>query len=274
MSAGSANIDDMTAFSRIRLAFAVLLPLLAACASVAAPQAHQPWDKARQLVVVTTADWNAPTGMLRAFERNGDGRWRETTPSFAVNVGRSGSGWGLGLHDARDQDVGPLKREGDGRAPAGVFAIGSAFGYAPTLTTGLGYQAMQANDWCIDVPDSPLYNRIVDRSLAKAPGLDRSSEPMRRDLQPKPDDLYKLGFVIEHNSQASPQGGSCIFAHLQRAPGAPTAGCTSMPEDALRGLLAWLRADAQPVFVLLPQAEYARLHAAWRLPALDAPTTR
>jgi hypothetical protein len=42
-----------------------------------------------------------------------------------------------------------------------------------------------------------------------------------------------------------------------------------MPEDALRGLLAWLRDDAHPAFVLLPDDEYARLRAAWRLPALD-----
>jgi L,D-peptidoglycan transpeptidase YkuD (ErfK/YbiS/YcfS/YnhG family) len=255
----------------IRVACISLLLPLAACASTAAPRA-QPWDNARQLVVVTTEGWDAPTGTLRAFERNGDG-WREAKPGFAVNVGRQGSGWGLGLHDARDQDAGPVKREGDGRAPAGVFAIGTAFGYAPQLSTGLAYKAMQANDWCIDVPDSPLYNRIVDRSLAKAPGLDQASEPMRRDLQPKPDDLYKFGFVIEHNAQATPQGGSCIFAHVQRAPGAPTAGCTSMPEDALRGLLAWLRDDAHPAFVLLPDDEYARLRAAWRLPVLDDTTS-
>ena len=264
MSAASANIGGMNA---IRLACAALLLLLAACASTAAPRTN-PWDNARQLIVVTTADWNAPTGTLRAFEREGDD-WRETTSGFTVNVGRSGSGWGLGLHAARDQDAGPVKREGDGRAPAGVFAIGTAFGYAPELSTGLAYKAMQANDWCIDVPDSPLYNRIVDRSLAKAPGLDRASEPMRRDLQAKPDDLYKVGFVIEHNAQATPQGGSCIFAHVQRGIDAPTAGCTSMPEDALRGLLAWLRTDAHPAFVLLPDNEYTRLRAAWHLPALD-----
>lgn len=252
----------------IRLVFAALLLPLAACASTAPPRA-QPWDDARQLIVVTTADWNAPTGTLHTFERDGD-RWRETTPAFAVNLGRSGAGWGLGLHDAGDQDDGPVKREGDGRAPAGVFAIGPAFGYGATLATGLEYKPMQANDWCIDVPDSPLYNRIVDRSLAKAPGLDRATEPMRRDLQAKPDDMYEVGFIIEHNAQATPQGGSCIFAHVQRAPGAPTAGCTSMPEDALRGLLAWLREDAHPAFVLLPENEYARLRAAWRLPALDA----
>lgn len=253
--------------SRFRIACAALLPLLAACASTAAPRA-QPWDNARQLIVVTTADWDAPTGTLRAFGREGEG-WRETTSGFTVNVGRSGAGWGLGLHDARDQDDGPMKREGDGRAPAGVFAIGTAFGYAPEVSTGLAYKPMQANDWCIDVPDSPLYNRIVDRSLAKAPGLDQASEPMRRDLQAKPDDLYKVGFVIEHNAQAVRGGGSCIFAHVQRAPGAPTAGCTSMPEDALRELMAWLRDDAHPAFVLLPLSEYARLQTAWHLPALD-----
>ena len=253
--------------SRFRFALAALLLPLAACASTAAPQAN-PWDNARQMIVVTTADWDSPTGTLRAFEREGEG-WRETTQPLTVNVGRSGAGWGLGLHDMHDQDAGPVKREGDGRAPAGVFAIGTAFGYAPEVATGLAYKAMQVNDWCIDVPDSPLYNRIVDRSLAKAPGHDRASEPMRRDLQAKPDDLYKVGFVIEHNAQATPQGGSCIFAHVQRAPGAPTAGCTSMPEDALRGLLAWLRDDAHPAFVLLPQTEYARLQAAWHLPAFD-----
>ena len=93
----------------IRLACAALLPLLAACASTAAPRA-QPWDNARQLVVVTTADWDAPTGTLHAFEREGEG-WRETTPAFTVNVGRSGAGWGLGLHDARDQDAGPRRGE-------------------------------------------------------------------------------------------------------------------------------------------------------------------
>jgi len=259
--------------SRLRHAFAALLLPLAACASTAGPRTH-PWGDARQLVVVTTADWNASSGTLHAFERDEAGRWRETTAGLTVNVGRNGSGWGLGLQDARDQDEGPVKREGDGRAPAGVFAIGMAFGYAPRLSTGLAYKAMQANDWCIDVPDSPLYNRIVDRSLAKAPGLDQASEPMRRDLQAKPDDLYKVGFVIEHNARAVPQGGSCIFAHVQRAPGASTAGCTSMPEDALRSLLAWLRDDAHPVFVLLPQGEYARLQAAWQLPALaDMPFT-
>ena len=71
-----------------------------------------------------------------------------------------------------------------------MFGIGEAFGYAPRIASAMPYQPMLASSYCMDVPDSPLYNRIVDRSLAKAPGLDRASEPMRRDLQAKPDDLY------------------------------------------------------------------------------------
>ena len=37
----------------------------------------------------------------------------------------------------------------------------------------------------------------------------------------------------------------------------------------MRGLLDWLSADARPVFVLLPRAEYERLRREWDLP--DAP---
>jgi hypothetical protein len=44
-----------------------------------------------------------------------------------------------------------------------------------------------------------------------------------------------------------------------------------MPTDDMAALLAWLRPDANPVFVLLPDAEYARLQAAWHLPALPSP---
>jgi len=34
-------------------------------------------------------------------------------------------------------------------------------------------------------------------------------------------------------------------------------------------LLAWLRPDQHPAFVLLPANEYASLHDAWQLPALE-----
>jgi len=240
------------------------LAMLAACSGLAPkPAAKTPWDDARQLILVTTSDWNATTGTLRHYERDG-GAWREVGEATPITVGRSGAAWGLGLNAA--QDDGPQKREGDGRAPAGVFRIGTAFGYADRASTRWPYEGMTATDWCIDVPASPLYNRIVDAKQVGDAAVEGSSEPMRRDLHADGDVRYKLGFVIEHNAGNRSGSGSCIFAHLWRAPGEPTAGCTAMPEPAMQALLAWLDPRRKPVFALLPDNELERLHASWDLP--------
>ena len=244
---------------------AVALVLLAGCAHrpTGSTQAIR-WQHARQLVLVTTSDWNADHGSLRRFERTGGGDWHAVGAAIPVVTGRSGAAWGVGLHDA--QSDGPVKHEGDGRSPAGVFAIGEAFGYAPTATTALPYAAMQASDYCVDVSGSPLYNRIVDASEVGADAVKDSTEPMRRDLHADGDQRYRLGFVIEHNPRGQAGAGSCIFAHLWKSPTSTTAGCTAMEPAAMEALLAWLDPRQQPVFVLLPQDEYARLQAAWQLP--------
>ncbi|MBN6151319.1 hypothetical protein JR065_13300 [Xanthomonas sp. AmX2] len=232
-------------------------------AHAAAPQAMR---QARQLVLVIAPDWNSPRGRLQAFERDGDG-WRAHGEGFAVALGRNGSAWGEGLHPA--QAAAPQKREGDGRSPAGAFAIGEAFGYAERADTALPYRAMRASSYCIDVPDSPLYNRIVDAEAVGAEAVAGSTEPMRLDLHKEGDGRYREGFVIEHNPRARPGAGSCIFAHLWRAPGEATAGCTAMTPEHMRGLLAWLQPSARPLFVLLPAHEYRRLREAWSLPAVE-----
>ncbi|WP_123770636.1 L,D-transpeptidase family protein [Vulcaniibacterium tengchongense] len=244
------------------LLLAWLLLALAACAT--GPQrAALPWRDAEQLVLVVVPDWNATAGELRRYERRGAG-WREIDAAVPVAIGRNGAAWGAGLHPARSD--GPQKREGDGRAPAGVFALGTAFGYAGRAATALPYRGTTASDWCIDVPASPLYNRIVDAREAGSDAVAGSTEPMRRDLHANGDPRYRLGFVIGHNPGNRPGAGSCIFAHLWRAPGEPTAGCTAMAEPAMRALLGWLDPRRRPVFVLLPQAEYGRLRHAWDLP--------
>lgn len=243
-----------------------LLLLLAALASPApfARAAGLPWAGARQLVLVTIPDWDSRSGTLSTWSRE-DGRWLPVAAPAPVVIGRAGAAWGIGLHPSQ---AGPRKREGDGRSPAGVFALGSAFGYAASARTGLPYAAMDADDWCIDVVGSPLYNRIVDAREVGADQVTGSTEPMRRDLHADGDARYELGFVIEHNPRAESGAGSCIFAHLWNAPDSTTAGCTAMAESTMRDLLAWLDADQHPIFVLLPQAQYARLHTRWSLPAI------
>ena len=220
------------------------------------------WQPSRQLVLVTTPDWNSNHGTMQTYERDSRG-WREVGDAAPVMIGRAGAAWGLGLHDPQP---GPAKVEGDGRAPAGVFAIGTAFGYATSAATALPYAAMDADDYCIDVNGSPLYNRIVDAKVVGASAIAGSTEPMRRDVHADGDQRYRLGFVIEHNAQARPGAGSCIFAHLWKSPGDATAGCTAMDDVVMTRLLSWLQPTQRPILVLLPHSEYARLRGAWQLP--------
>jgi L,D-peptidoglycan transpeptidase YkuD (ErfK/YbiS/YcfS/YnhG family) len=242
------------------LLVALLALALAACAST--PSRHSPLAGAEQLVVVTTEDWDAPRGELRTYERDGDG-WREVAGARPVTIGRAGAAWGLGLHDAQG---GAQKREGDGRSPAGAFAIGEAFGYPESAETGLLYHAMLPSHWCIDVSGSPVYNRIVDTRDVGMQAIEGSTEPMRRDVHVNGDLRYRLGFVIEHNAAGAAMGGSCIFAHVWKSPTDATAGCTAMSDDDMQSLLKWLDRRRTPRFVLLPRAEYSRLRGAWRLP--------
>ena len=217
-----------------------------------------PWRDSRQLVLVIIPDWNADHGRLRTYARDG-GRWRAVSAAQPVTIGHAGAAWGLGLN-ATHAD-GPIKHEGDGRSAAGVFRIGEAFGYADHAETGLAYRALQASDYCVDVEGSPLYNRIVD---AKG-----STEPMRRDLHMNGDQRYRIGFVIEHNAAGRRGAGSCIFAHLWQSPTDTTTGCTAMSDATMQAMLAWLKREDAPIFVLLPEREYARLQAQWDLPPAE-----
>src|SRR5262249_30508391 len=102
---------------------------LAACAG--GPQPAVPVPGARQLVTVTSADWDQTTGWLRRYERvpNRPG-WLPVGDSIAVVLGRTGLAWGRGVRiDPRPGE--PIKREGDGKSPAGEFQLSHAFGYAP-----------------------------------------------------------------------------------------------------------------------------------------------
>lgn len=235
---------------------------LIGCSQPAERTAAQPWSDARQLVLVTVPGWDSSTGTLQSFNRMA-GKWRPASAPAPVTVGRSGSAWGLGLHGGQ---TGQPKREGDGRSPAGAFRIGDAFGYDPSVTTGLSYLPMKASHYCIDVSDSPLYNQIVDTDDVGETAARGSTEPMRLDIHGKGDQRYHAGFIIEHNASGQPMGGSCIFAHEWKSPADATSGCTAMARDTMASLLAWLDADSRPVFVLLPEAEYDRLQAEWNLP--------
>lgn len=213
-----------------------------------------------QIVLVTAADMNRSTGELQRFERMNQA-WKKVGEHVTVNLGRNGLGWGLGKMNVLHGPQEPIKQEGDGRAPAGIFALGPAFGYAPASDSRLPY--LQATDdlICVDDSVSRHYNQVI---TARPDVQTRSFEWMRR-----PDGLYRMGVVVQHNRAASPGAGSCIFLHLQRAPGAGTAGCTSMDADTLNMLLNWLDPKADPLLVQVPLSVLPQLQNTFR--GLTAP---
>jgi uncharacterized protein YijF (DUF1287 family) len=197
---------------------------------------------ASQVVLVTGIAWDRPWGALRRYERVGQG-YRMVGEPISVNLGRAGLGWGRGL--GSEHAPGPRKAESDGKAPAGVFELGAAFGYdaKPPAATRWPWRQVEAGDVWVDDPKSPKYN-----TLQRDPGPGRtwtSAETMRRS-----DDQYAVGIVVRHNDAPVVKGaGSAIFLHIEAAPGAPTSGCTSMTRADLTRILGWLDPSKHPVLV-------------------------
>ncbi len=226
-------------------------------------------DASRQLVTAVVDRWDGTTATLRRYRRAPNQPWVADGPAWAGVVG-SGAAWGAGLHGDGPPTGrrGARKAEGDGRSPAGVFALVRTYGYADTEPTradadaGLAYRTSTPALQCVDDAASTHYNQIVERTRDTESAW-TSSERMRRT-----DELYRWVVEVAHNAAATPRGGSCIFLHVWRDAASPTVGCTAMPEPALRSLIGWLVRADQPTFVLLPRSEYIGLAPAWGLPPL------
>lgn len=218
----------------------------------------------RQLVLVIADGWDAGAARLQCYSRGGPAEaWKPVGDRIPVSIGRSGLAWGRGLH-GQPPLPGPTKREGDGKAPAGVFELSRAFGYTPqqeAREVKLPYIQLTADVVGVDDAKSKYYNQIVRTD--KVPDKDwDSAETMRRD-----DGLYEWGVIVNHNtSPALPGAGSCIFLHVWRGPEEPTAGCTAMCKEDMLRLLAWLDPQSKPVLVQLPREECRTLSTSWRLP--------
>ena len=220
-------------------------------------------SESKQLLIATIRGWDEVKAELKRFERTDTG-WKQVGEAWPAVIGVSGAAWGRGLHGdgAPAGDDGPVKKEGDGRSPAGVFALGASYGYDKAAPPGARLPYTQVDkDWlCIDDGRSAHYNKVLDTAELEK---DWSSfEVMRRK-----DQLYRRVILVDHNPEPAPGAGSCIFLHLWHGPdGGGTAGCTAMAPEPMEALLAWLDPAARPVYVLLPADRAARLRADWALP--------
>ena len=215
-----------------------------------------------QCVVGVADGWDSSHATLNFYEKRA-GAWQRVGDAWPARLGRDGLVWGLGLHPLPTAVT--RKREGDWRAPAGVFRIGGVWGYAASIRKHpqLSYHRVTSRDLWIEDPTSPDYNRHVALDHEPA-GAWEQQQQMKQD-----DPAHALKLFIAHNAppQVVANAGSSIFFHIWRADGGkPSAGCTTMAAAQLRVLIARLDPTQKPLYVLLPKADYARLRGSWKLP--------
>lgn len=219
-----------------------------------------------QLIVSVADSWSSQKGRLMVFERAApNAPWAGVLPRVVpVLYGKNGLGWGNGaLPVPHGQGGIPSKREKDRRAPAGLFRIGTLYGYAPKAPAGVQnpYYQVTARDCWIDDVAHPGYNRhiVVDPA---APPPWYAKQRMRLG-----DFAYEWLLEIRHNSDPPVAGhGSAIFFHIRRGVNSPTHGCTTMARGDLLMMLQRLRPNLRPHYVLLPKAEYNARIGSWGLP--------
>lgn len=240
-----------------KLFFLFLFCSAISCNNHNLPQSGQLTD-CQQLVVVRSPSETSTKAVLQRFEKKGK-KWLPVGGQIDVTVGRSGLAWGRGEHAPQP---GQQKREGDGKSPSGVYDFGKIFGYAPASEVRFKMPYIQADDAleCVDDPSSKYYNSLVDNKLVLKDW--NSSEFMHRQ-----DHQYKWGATVNHNtSPMQPAGGSCIFFHIWKEPGAPTSGCTAMTEENLLTVLHWLDATKSPKLLQVTEAEYPPFKKQFNLP--------
>lgn len=242
-----------------------LLTLLVACQPRTTVLPSGEIDASQELVVVVTPSWTSTVGTMTRFERaTPTSAWSRIAAPIPLVVGRTGIAWGVGFDDVSSD--GPHKHEGDGKAPAGMFPLDTAFGFAPRdsmQNVRLPYVQLLPTTDCVDDTASTHYNTVVDRAAVSRVDWN-SAEHMRQVAQ------YKTGVIVGYNASLPVKGrGSCIFLHIWAGPDSHTAGCTAFDEAKLREVMLWLDPDKRPVLVQLTADEYNNLQARWRLPALD-----
>lgn len=172
-----------------------------------------------QLVLVAASGSSC---RLYAYERGSDGIWVKV-------LGASGHVGKNGVTDS--------KREGDKQTPAGLYALGFAFGHDDNPNPDYPFRAITSDSYWVDDPDSSHYNQWVEGTADK----DWSSAENLGRIKTE----YALAVVVEYNYGSSTVAGkgSAIFLHVGSE---STSGCIAIPKSDLKSLIKWLDDDKSP----------------------------
>ncbi len=179
-----------------------------------------------QLVLVAA---EGATADIYCYDKNDDGLWElyDNTGHIKGYVGRNG--------------VSTDKREGDGRAPAGLFSLGYAFGNNAKPETGMMWQEVTKDTYWVDDPDSKYYNQWVE-------GTADADWDSAEHLSASPKS-YAYAVVVEYNTENTVPGkGSAVFLHCKNE---PTSGCVAAPQEEILRILKWLSEDRNPGMLIV-----------------------
>jgi L,D-peptidoglycan transpeptidase YkuD (ErfK/YbiS/YcfS/YnhG family) len=203
---------------------------------------------AEKLVLVLSASMSARVAKAEFFERGKDGRWTPAGKPRPATLGRNGLGWSWTFRSLASAGQ-PVKREGDGKTPAGFFGVGKAFGFSPAKRDN--YVRLEKGEhYCVDDPDSPHYNSVIPRSKA---GGAKGGEDMGAMSQ------YREGLFLNYPTNRALKGGSCIFVHVWRGEGSATTGCVALPEADVVEMQQW-SAAGKTVIGIFPEKAWRKLH--------------
>lgn len=202
------------------VAVAAALAMSAAPAVSAAPPQHPD-----QVITVSVASSSSTTGVLEAWERQGE-RFTRVRGPIRVYVGEDGVG---------------LASERRSRTPRGVFGLTDAFGRARDPGTELPYTRVGLSHWWVSDVRSPHYNQMRVCSPGASCGFRQSRSEQLGTI-----DAYRYAIVIDYNREpVVPGRGSAFFLHVSE--GKPTQGCISMSTSDLKWLLHWLTPADEPI---------------------------
>ncbi|WP_338694553.1 L,D-transpeptidase family protein [Streptomyces sp. Q6] len=198
----------------------------AGAAAVPLPARMADTGGGRQLVTAEAPRASATTGTVTWWDRRADGRW--------VKTGSAPARFG-----AKGLVEGVKRKQGTNTTPTGLYDLPFAFGIeaAPGGTRTAYRRVHRASWWCQD-NDSRSYNRWTEPRPADC----RASESEHlADYGTQ----YAYALVVGFNYDRPVRGrGAGIFLHVNGR--AATAGCVSVPKDAMRRILAWARPGKAP----------------------------
>jgi L,D-peptidoglycan transpeptidase YkuD (ErfK/YbiS/YcfS/YnhG family) len=223
---------------------------------------NQPEDlnqkfKTSQLIVVTSDGWNKIEGKMSVYEYKNN-QWSRLINNIPIVTGRTGMAWAKGLHNSQ-LNTGVLKKEGDGKSPAGIFRLSGLFGYQD-IESKMNALKVNERTFCVDDSKSNHYNQIVNTDTLKKDWDSAETMLMKSDV-------YKFGIFVDYNvNPAKKMAGSCIFMHIWSGSKDPTAGCTAMKEEDILKLIDFLDKSKNPILVQAPRKEYEKMKRFYDLP--------